>query len=106
MDFLGTLNGGESSDGVTTTGCFADKCDWRLATIEELAGILDLSAPGCGGGSPCTTIPGETVPSFYRSSSTYPVFPFTAWGVFFNTGGVFEVDKRRDFYVRAVRGGS
>ena len=34
VDFLGTLNGGESSDGVTTTGCFAKRCDWRLPTIE------------------------------------------------------------------------
>ena len=105
VDFLGTLNGGESSGGVTTTGCFADKCDWRLATIEELAGLVDLSAPGCPG-SPCTTIPGETVPSFYWSSSTFSFDPDFAWFVNFNLGNVFNDSKFFDFRVRAVRGGS
>lgn len=104
VDFLGTLNGGES-DGVTTTGCFAGKCDWRLATIEELVGIVDLSAPGCGGGSPCTTIPGETVSSFYWSSSTVAVVPGGAWGVGFN-GLVDSENKNFNSHVRAVRGGS
>lgn len=105
VDFLGTLNGGESSGGVTT-GCFADRCDWRLATIEELAGIVDLSAPGCGGGSPCTTIPGETVPSFYWSSSTSTVGPNGAWFVhFFNDFVSFGL-KDSGYHVRAVRGGS
>ena len=106
VDFLGTLNGGVSSDGVATTGCFAGKCDWRLATIEELAGIVDLSAPGCGGGSPCTTIPGETVPSWYWSSSTNTLVPDVAWGVFFFNGGVNGDGKGFDLHVRAVRGGS
>ena len=107
VDFLGTLNGGVSSDGVTTTECFdADKCDWRLPTVEELAGIVDLSAPGCPG-SPCTTIPGETVPSFYWSSSTGTFDPNGAWVVDFNGGSVGTfVFKLSDFHVRAVRGGS
>jgi len=107
VDFLGVLNGGESSDGVTTTGCFADKCDWRLATIGELADIVDLAAPGCGGGSPCTTIPGETVSgigSFYWSSSTFS--GNFAWGVYFINGNDLFDSKNDDFYVRAVRGGS
>jgi hypothetical protein len=105
VDFLGTLNGGESVGGLTTTGCFADKCDWRFATIEELAAIVDLAAPGCGGGSPCTTIPGETVSSFYWSSSTFTGNPLSAWVVNFADGGVSNAFKGGD-YVRAVRGGS
>ena len=106
VDFLGTLNGGESSGGVTTTGCFADRCDWRLATIEELAGIVDLSAPGCGGVSPCTTIPGETVPPFYWSSSTVTSVPDFARAVVFGGGGVSLAGKGGVSHVRAVRGGS
>jgi Protein of unknown function (DUF1566) len=52
-EFLGALNNGTSSDGTTTTGCFANHCDWRLPTVEELAGIMDPAAAGCGSGSPC-----------------------------------------------------
>ena len=104
--FLGTLNGGESSGGVTTTGCFADKCDWRLATIEELAGIMDLSAPGCGGGSPCITIPGETGLSFYWPSSTDTGDPSVAWTVNFLGGFVGFAGKNNPGHIRAVRGGS
>ena len=106
VDFLGTLNGGESAGGVTTTGCFVDKCDWRFATIEELADIVDLAAPGCGGGSPCTTIPGETVSSFYWSSSASTVNPTDAWDVNFFGGFVSVGFKDVADYVRAVRGGS
>jgi Protein of unknown function (DUF1566) len=35
-DYLGTLNDGLSSDGTTITHCFANHCDWRLPTFEEL----------------------------------------------------------------------
>ena len=45
--FLGTLNNGTSSDGAAISGCFAGHCDWRLPAIGELAGIVDLNAPGC-----------------------------------------------------------
>jgi hypothetical protein len=34
--FLFGLNGGTSPDGVATSGCFTERCDWRLPTIEEL----------------------------------------------------------------------
>ena len=104
VDFLGTLNGGESQNGVTIEGCFADKCDWRLPTVEELKGILIEPYP-CGT-SPCTTIPGETVSSFYWSSSTNADFPSFAWTVSFNSGHVNFVFKSGAPYVRAVRGGS
>jgi hypothetical protein len=65
-----------------------------------------LAAPGCGGGSPCTTIPGETVSSFYWSSSTFSGVPLDAWAVDFSNGVVFFVAKGVADYVRAVRGGS
>jgi hypothetical protein len=29
-DFLYALNGGTSTDGAATTGCFTGHCDWRL----------------------------------------------------------------------------
>lgn len=104
VDFLGTLNAGFSVFGVTTIGCFADRCDWRLATIEELAGIVDLGAPGCFGGSSCTTIPGETSTSPYWSGSSN--HPLTAWWVRFGDGVVSGDMKTFDVHVRAVRGGS
>jgi hypothetical protein len=35
--FLRTLDNATSTDGgVTITGCFAGRCDWRLASIVEL----------------------------------------------------------------------
>jgi len=103
--FLGTLNGGVSADGSTTTGCFAGKCDWRLPTIGELRSMLDAQYPSCTM-NPCTSIPGFTVSSFYWSSSTDSTVPGFAWVVFFNDGGVSDDSKSDGRYVRAVRGGS
>ena len=105
--FLGTLNGGVSADGSTTTGCFAGHCDWRMPTIEELKSMLDAQFPSCTM-VPCTTIPGSTgvATAFYWSSSTDPDFPDVAWGVNFNFGNVFFGNKGDGLVVRAVRGGS
>ena len=94
--FLGTLNGGVSADGSTTTGCFAGKCDWRLPTIGELRAILDAQYPSCTI-NPCTTIPGFTVSLVllvvvYLSRSV----PAYAWVVFFDDGGVGLGDKNDD----------
>lgn len=66
---VSTFRGNDSADGVTSSGCFAEKCGWRLPTIEELWGIIDLTAPGCGSGAPCSTIPGEPVPTVWASTS-------------------------------------
>jgi hypothetical protein len=85
--------------------CFIGKCDCRLPTIGELQAIVDLSAPGCGSGAPCTTIPGSTA-YYYWSSSTYATDPQLAWIVFFGDGYVNSFDKNFNRYVRAVRGGS
>lgn len=101
VNFLGTLNGG------TSTGCFADKCDWRFPTFEELRGILDAAFPSCTI-SPCTTIPGETALEAHWSSSTYDFNPVFAWSVNFANGFVDDWLKNDLFplHVRAVRGGS
>lgn len=99
-DFIAQLNG--SADGV----CFTGHCDWRLPTKSELEGIVDLSAPGCGSGSPCTTIPGLTVSSAYWSASTYAGTPQAAWTPYFNGGTTLAGYKTDAYSVRAVRGGS
>ena len=107
-DLLGTLNGGVSAlPGSATTGCFAGHCDWRLPMIEDLRAILDAEYPNCSI-DPCTTIPGFTVSSLYWSSSTVSAGPAFAWGVFFDSGLVWNFAYKDDdsVYVRAVRGGS
>jgi hypothetical protein len=113
--FLGTLDNGTSSDGTATSGCFAGHCDWRLPAIEELAGIVDLSAPGCSTfrGSPCIdqTVFGPTVANNYWSAATDAAGdedapgPGFAWAVDFNDGGVGFGDKGEGFYVRGARSG-
>jgi hypothetical protein len=103
VEFLGTLNGGEWN-GATTTGCFANKCDWRLPTLGELKEILSEQEPFCTT-PPCTTIPGETAEGFYWSSSALTGAPGAAGGVNFNDAAVRFDAKSRANHVRAVRGG-
>lgn len=105
-DFLGALNGGTSPDGTTTSGCFASHCDWRLPTVEELSGIVDLTVPLCGTGPPCIDpafSPTQAID--YWSATTYAGVPSAAWLVYFYDGSVFAGDKSSNSYVRAVRGG-
>jgi hypothetical protein len=102
IDFLAKLN---SDDG--SSGCYAGHCDWRLPTIEELQGIVDLSAAGCGSGSPCLGtgfLPDAA--SYYWSASTYATFPYYAWLLFTDNGGADFYYKTDVNYVRAVRSGS
>ncbi len=107
--FLGTLNNGASGDGVATSGCFAGHCDWRLPAIEELAGIVDLTIPGCGSGHACIDISvfGSTLAlSTYWSATTYSPTPSaTVWYVFFHNGLVSNISKANSGYARAVRSG-
>lgn len=104
---LGTLNGENSSDGTNVvTACFTGHCDWRLPTIQELQGIVDLTATGCGMGNPCIDPAfGPTQSGFYWSGTDWSGISYHAWYVDFYTGAVFNLGKTNDFFVRAVRGG-
>ena len=113
--FLATLNRGVYlTYSGPTTGCFAGHCDWRLPTIDELLGIVDVSALGCGSGSPCTSIPGLTAFSipesyYYWSLTTYLPPSSSGLGamvVSFSDGNWWSNIKVWDVNARAVRGGS
>jgi hypothetical protein len=106
--FLASLNDCASSDGTTPTGGFAGHCDWRLPSVVELAGIVDLSAPGCSTFTgPCIdqTVFGPTVAGYW-SATTDATVPFDAWLVGFSDGFVDAADKIDDpLCVRGVRSG-
>lgn len=99
-DFLDKLNG--------MSGCYAGHCDWRLPTREELQGIIDLDAPGCGSGSPCIdAVFGPTNGwRFYWSSTTLDLDALYAWYGDFYVPGTSQDFKTASFFVRAVRAGS
>lgn len=101
-DFLDKLNG-QAGGG---TG-FGGHYDWRLPTREELQGIVDPDAPGCGSGSPCIdAVFGPTQSYHYWSSTTFQNNTSLAWYVSFNDGYASANSKTYDFFVRAVRTGS
>lgn len=105
--FLFGLNGGTSPDGVATSGCFTGHCDWRLPTIEELAGILDETPETCGSGvEPCIDPTfGPTQADGYWSATTFARNAARAWLLDFSSGGMAEGSKAVTLFVRAVRGG-
>ena len=101
-DFLERVNGKLCANST----CPGRHSDWRVPTLSELQTIVDVSATGCGTGSPCIMpIFGPTVPLFYWSSATSAGDPTVAWNVFFDTGDSITLGKTNGFYVRAVRGG-
>lgn len=94
--FLNTLN----------DGGFGGSNGWRLPSFYELNTLVEPGYPNCSV-DPCTTVPGETVSSYYWSSSSRRLPPGSAWVVYFDFGfGVTGVFKTNGYYVRAVRGGS
>jgi Protein of unknown function (DUF1566) len=103
--FLATLNGEVSRDGQTITGCFANHCDWRLPSIDELRTIFDTNV---GPNDPTIdAIFGPTHQSVYWTATTWSESRAYAWALpFYPTlRGRFEANKARYFFVRAVRGG-
>lgn len=103
--FLGTLNNGTSADGITISGCFAGVCDWRLATIAELAGIIDPTQGACGGGSGACIDP-IFGPASSRdwSGTTDATFTDYAWAGDFPDGVIDPDSKTLLGGARAVRG--
>ena len=105
-DFLATLNAGTSSDGTTSSGCFAGHCDWRLPSIVELLAIVDAGAPGCdtrGGACIDETVFGPTIGFFHWSATTETDAPIFAWGIAFGDGSVTTASEDAVLFARAVR---
>jgi hypothetical protein len=104
-DFLPRVNGTLCSAG--TCAGLGGHSDWRLPTIAELQTIIELSASGCGSGSPCIdTSFGPTQPLYYWSASTPAGTPYDAWTVYFGYAYVVGTfTKTSNYNVRAVRSG-
>ncbi len=106
-DFLFKLNGttAEPTTGAatTTTGCYANHCDWRLPNIDELKSIAILS-PGCAG-APCTQdnvfLPNKSLR--YWSNSSFAAPTTGAYFLDFSDGTPSADDKTVSYSVRAVR---
>ncbi len=115
--FLATLNNGANdkisvsgSDDSPITGCFANRCDWRLPSIVELKSIFDRDrAAGCATGEklglPCLDPAfGPTQPDNYWSATTRKQAPVPARGVDFGDSNITRLQgKKYGTFVRAVR---
>jgi hypothetical protein len=111
-NFLARLNA--KFDPQFPTGCFTDRCDWRLPEISELQTILigEHAAPGqaetCSG-APCidpdfAAVGGPTASWYYWSASANGAH--AAWAALFDEGLVLGGNKAGGAPVRAVRAGS
>jgi hypothetical protein len=100
--FTAQLNG----DGAGGRKCFSGHCDWRLPTVEELSGILDLNADVCDAGYPCIDpVFGPTMPNIYWSVSPVVGDRMSAIDVGFGVGRIYHDLKTVSFPARAVRSG-
>ncbi len=108
-DFLAALNDGVSSDpsaNPPVTGCFANHCDWRLPSIAELQGIVDLSLCANPGACIDPAFGPTPVYSYYWSATTVTSTTTSAWDVKVgSSGAVLNFGKSGADWVRAVRGG-
>ena len=111
-DFLLRLNDCYPNGGTfpLEEGGFAGHCDWRLPTLTELRGIIDVTASGCGLGSPCIDpIFGPTIPDAYWTAIISDVItpgssdPTGAYDVYFYNGLFTTNVKTLELSVRAVR---
>ncbi len=99
-DLLDKLNG---AAGPIT--CFANQCDWRLPTLQELESILIAPFP-CGH-NPCIDPSfGPTSSAGYWSATTLAILPSNAWIIGFSSGLDLNGFKSGLSHVRAVRAGS
>jgi hypothetical protein len=96
MDFLATLNSGP---------CFAEQCDWRLPTREELLTIVSPAYPACTTAPCLDPVFGPALELGYWSATTLPTNQNDAWIVRF-TNGIVDVGQKSIGAVRAVRSGS
>jgi hypothetical protein len=116
-EFLAKLNA--TFDPAQPTGCFADRCDWRLPEISELQTILIGEDADPGQAQTCSKRPcidpdfaavsGPTSTGWlagYWSASLSAGNPRVAWFANFVNGNVYTFFKTSFYSVRAVRTGS
>lgn len=115
-EFLGRLNGSEgnpfgiapcsSTDGSDLDGGFAGRCDWRLPTVAELRGLVDVDRPACGILFPCLDpVFGLVASDPYVTSTAFAGNSFKVWYVSFKDGSFDGAPKGNSFAAMAVRGG-
>jgi len=121
-DFLAQLNNCylDLTGAPTIVGGLGGHCDWRLPTLDELNGLIALSATGCPAlGIGCVssfTYPGPCIdPIFAPNGDIYVSGTSEAGTDFifvsnFSSGSTatatMDWDKTRGIHARAVRGGS
>jgi hypothetical protein len=107
-DFLAWVNGQECAVG-SPCPSLGGHSDWRVPTLSELQTIVDVSATGCGMGSPCINSAfGPTRADLsYLTTSFPPGRTDLGWRLSFFGGNHMNDDHLNAGYlVRAVRGGS